>query len=406
MIFNVLRTYKLQQKFIIILFVIDIFAWLIAPFSKYHPSNIEVYLDILCFLSAAISKSSITSEKNIIIALKYLVACLAILMIPVFFYGNIPFVSDVTKLLYAFSFVSLRSDIKWAIYQLFIPFFTLFLILGIIEWILLIFGINFLWATVYRWETLEFQQGIFILVPTYVADHFRFMSLCEEPSVIGNTCFFLITTLDYQKYKIPFIIFMVAGLISFSLGFYVLIVLWALTQNKRFKASQIFMGIIAIAFMMIFFGESFNARIMERITGQESIEAIDNRVNYEVQHKLDEVSQDYRIFIGMGNRNFYEWQQKSEGVSAGVKNFLLQYGILGLLLLVYAYSALIFRTRGYSKHTLLIVVFVWICFYKSHVIWNNPSIILALLTTPIEIIKDRMNTTMNLTSQTIATTMS
>lgn len=382
MLFKVLEKYPVSQRIVISLFVFDLFAWLVAPFSKYYVSNIEVYSDLACLASLFILGKGMCSEQNINISLRYFFACLAIIFIPILGYGDTPFVSVLSKMIYAISFISLKPIHKWAIYRVFVRILSILLFLGLIEWILLLFNINFFWAEVLRGGVQPFHQGIFILMPTYSFEGYaRFMSLCEEPGGLGTLCFFLLTTLDYHQYKKEYLVLLTAGLLSFSLGFYVLIGSWALIQRKNFALSQYALSVIAVVLMLTLFGAFFEERIVERISGR-SFESIDNRTNEEVDKKLKEVSSDNRLFIGMGNRTFYEWETRVEGVSAGVKNFVLQYGLLGLIILVVALSSLIIRIRGLNKNTIILVVFVWISFYKSNT-WNNPPLLLPLLTIPL-----------------------
>ena len=385
MVAKAFNQYPVTKKIVMTIFIVDIFAWLIAPFSKYYIiPNMEVLLDILCFLSLITIGPVMISSKNRNIALRYMMACLAIIFLPIFFHGDLPFVSIISKLIFAISFISLKSEYKWVICSKFTNLFSFLLLFGIIEWVLLLFGINFFWGVVDRdGGSQEFYQGIFILVPTY-SDYglfYRFMSLCEEPGGLGTICFFLLATLDFQKSKKQFFILLLSGLISFSLGFYILIILWAITQNRRLKISQILLGIVVVVVMLTMFGDFFEARIIDRVTGDD-IETIDNRTNDDVDKKLQEISKDSRIVFGMGNRTFYEWEAKVGGVSAGVKNFVIQYGLLGFIILLFSFSLLIIRIRGRSKETIILLVFVWITFYKSNT-WNNPPVLLPLLSVPV-----------------------
>ena len=384
MIFNVLNSYTVRQRAVILLFVLDVFAWLVAPFSKYSFSNMEIYSDIVCLLSLVFIGKGMTSNANVNLSLKYLLACLAIILIPVVVYGDIPFVSVMSKIVFATCFISLKSQYKWAICDIFVKIFTTILALGIIEWILLFANINFFWARVVRNEVLPFNQGIFILVPTYSFEGYaRFMSLCEEPGTMGTICFFLLATLDYHKNKKQFFVLLVAGLISFSLGFYVLIGLWALTQGRRLGMSNIALGVVAVVLMMTLFGAFFQDRIVERVTGR-TFESIDNRTDETVEKKIEEISKNGTIFWGLGNRQFYEWEARLDGTSSGVKNFILQYGISGFVILLFSLSALILRIRGNNKNTWILILFVWICFYKSNT-WNYPPWLVTLLSVPVAI---------------------
>lgn len=200
---------------------------------------------------------------------------------------------------------------------------------------------------------------------------------------MSTICFFLLATLDYHKNKTKFFVLLTAGLISFSLGFYVLIGVWVLTQGRKLGVSNIILGLVAVALMMTLFGAFFQDRIVERVTGR-TFESIDNRTNDEVDAKLSEISKDYRLYFGMGNRQFYEWESKVGGVSSGVKNFVMQYGLVCLAILIISFSSLILNIRGNNKNTWILILFVWICFYKSNT-WNYPPWLVALLSVPVAI---------------------
>ena len=193
MMYKVFEHYPISQRIVIFLFVFDLFAWLVAPFSKYYVSHIEVYSDLACLASLIFLGNGICSGKNIEISVYYFFVCIAIIIIPVFLYGDTPFVAVLSKLIFAISFISLKARHKWTIYRVFVRILSIILFLGIIEWILYLFGLNFFWAIVERNGVQPFYQGIFILMPTYSFEGYaRFMSLCTEPGGLGTLCFFLV----------------------------------------------------------------------------------------------------------------------------------------------------------------------------------------------------------------------
>ena len=379
MLFEQLKSYPFRYKAVILLFVIDLFAWLLAGFSMYYIKYSREAMDFLCLLSLLTVGSGMSSAKYTKLSMQYLSVCLAIIFIPILVYGDTPFVAVLSKLCFAIAFIALKPNFKMAVYQLFLKLFTIIVFLGIVEFILLFFNISFTWAVVERAEPYQvLNQGLFILIPTYSIEGFaRFMSLCEEPGGLGTICFFLLTTLNYKENKKTYLILLFAGLISFSLGFYVLITLWTLVNSRKLGFSQIVLGALAIAFLMTYFSGFVEERIVERVAGRSFAE-IDNRTDDEVTKKLVDISDDERLFIGLGNRSYYEWQTSVGGTSAGVKNFIFQYGVIGLTLLIIGFSFVIFRIRGFNKAAILIVLFFWICFYKSN-LWNLPQVLVALM---------------------------
>lgn len=372
------RLLNIRQKIISIIFSACIFSWFLAPFSAYYVSNMEVYLSILSFAMLLLIGKGMINKYYMGISIKYSLSCLFIIAIPVFIYGDLPFVSIVAKLLFAFGFISLTSNMKWSIYELFGNFLIIILFFGIIEFSLSFLGIYYFWTTVYR-DTTLFYQGFFCLIPgSFFNGGYRFESLCEEPGLLGTVCFFFLITLDVKKHKFHYIIFLVAGILSFSLGFYVIMGMWLISKVRSFSFIGLIIAVASFLIVFQFFGSIFEERIVQRVTEKDSLSAVDNRTNDVVDSKFAEIYEDGRIYYGLGNRSFYEWQAKTGGVSAGAKNFILQYGLIGLVILVISFSFLILKVRGVKKETFLILAFVWISFYKSNM-WNNPNVLLPLL---------------------------
>jgi len=195
-------------------------------------------------------------------------------------------------------------------------------------------------------------------------------------------------TLDNNNNKFKYLILLFAGLVTFSLGYYVLLILWSAFHIRKIDFSKLLIASIVIFAVYFSLGSIFQDRIIDRISGR-SIKEIDNRTNEAVDRKLQEVVDNGTIIYGLGNRSFYEWETKVSGVSAGAKNFILQYGIISLIILVISFSYVVFRVRGLNRHTILVILFFWISFYKSNM-WNNPAILLALLAISTNMFRDKL----------------
>ena len=379
----------MQKKIVVVAFVLCIYSWFLAPFSKYYISDIEIYFSIASLLLLTVCGQRMISRTNFNISFHYSLACFDIIFLPVLIYGEFPFVSVLAKLLFAAGFIALKNEYKLAIYDVFLSYFVILLFLGLIEFALLFVNVNFFWAIVNRGGAMDFYQGIFILVPSYfVNGSFRFMSLCEEPGTLGTICFFFLITLDYNNNKFKYLILLFAGLVTFSLGYYVLLILWSAFHIRKIDFSKLLIASIVIFAVYFSLGSIFQDRIIDRISGR-SVKEIDNRTNEAVDRKLQEVVDNGTIIYGLGNRSFYEWETKVSGVSAGAKNFILQYGIISLIILVISFSYVVFRVRGLNRHTILVILFFWISFYKSNM-WNNPAILLALLAISTNMFRDKL----------------
>ena len=88
MIIDEIKPYSFRYRVIIVLFVIDLFAWLLAGFSMYYIKYSREAMDIICLFSLITAGSGMTSVKNVKVSLQYLLACLAVIFIPILIYGD------------------------------------------------------------------------------------------------------------------------------------------------------------------------------------------------------------------------------------------------------------------------------------------------------------------------------
>lgn len=268
-------------------------------------------------------------------------------------------------------FLLLNDNLKIKCFDWFVKSFSFILAISLIEFIIYSmtgYGIVLYSSIVRPGESqVILSQLIFnLLTDSDVLSIYRFQSLCEEPGVIGTICGLLIfLTRDNKLYQKQYYIFLLAGLLSFTLAFYVLFFIHLLNKSS-FKFKYIFIFCIIIALGMHYFGEFVNDFILLRIVGND-FSSIDNRAS-------SDFSLQFQAALDKGDLWFSNYNKGYNIHGAGLKMFIWRYGIISLVLLFCSYSYIFWKWAKRYKSTILktIAFFLafWISFYQRHYITN------------------------------------
>ena len=277
------------------------------------------------------------------------------------------FLGDILTMLLILLFILLRDDLKLRIFDAFINAMAILMFLSMIEYVIyLVTGMKYVvFDNLLYLEERPLTQTLFNLVwpdspyNMIVPRYYRFQSLADEPGGVGTTMgLMLFATSGNPEYKRHYIIFWLAGIISFSLAFYVLALsnlIVLARENRDFRFLFVFILIAGVAYY--FLGDAFNELIVNRISGNE-VSDIDNRTSEVLDKKLIAAMRDGSILIG------HEFVAESGG-----KGVLYNRGLIGMLALIVAYSSSYMakvrslKLRNVSFAVFFLIVF-WISFYQ------------------------------------------
>ena len=362
-----LMHFKNYQKFVLSLFVVAPFTVIIANYSPYYLWKMEVLGSILAIIFYFLIGFNLRSKKNKRIVLNYLIIGLIAWGAPLLFHFKIPSVKLIVELLFACAFLVLRNDAKTWIYDKFIKLLALLFVFSIIEFLFAQFGRVYIIGETVRSGVVyqnSFYQTIFNLLPQYYLNGTaRFQSITEEPGLVGTLCFFILSSMDMKKYKVQAIIFGLAGILSMSLAFYVLMFFWLILRFKSFTLKYILLFMLFSGTIYFVFSDRINDIIIERIVSKKNEgESLDNRNSEQVKKLFDETSNSFdRIICGMGNRTF---EKMDTGASAGIKKIIVQYGFLMVLMALASFCLLFFKMKGYSYSSVVILMLFLFSLYQ------------------------------------------
>lgn len=366
-----------KERITLWLFLLVPFVCLLSGYSKfYFIPHLDVYINLLCLFFWIFYGRGLLDTSKTVPILIYSLSCVWVICTPLGAHGERPFVKLVYEFIFAVSFLYLKPEYRFWIYDKFIKILAVIFCLGIIEYVLAMLGITHFWGLLHRQVSsgiLPFYQGTFCIFPSYYGHSvFRFQSLTEEPGVVGTLCAFILFTIDREKYKKEFYIFCLAGILSLSLAFYLLLLFGLLGKIKAMKLKFLLVSVLLASSVYFVFENAINERIVNRVN-VDNLNEIDNRSSIMFQKIFNQFLLSNDVSWGIGNRTFYS---KDYGSNAGVKKMIYQYGFIAIFILFFSYSYIFLKFNGVRYSTLLVLLAIWLSFYQR-TDWNfSPNIII------------------------------
>lgn len=244
-----------------------------------------------------------------------------------------------------------------------------------------------------------FENYILYLKPIKILEIFRFNSFYFEPghcAVVGSMLLFANRySLRTNYYLIPIL---VSILLSLSLAGYLLLLLGVVIQNlNKFKTIFVaFCIVLSFVFFVVFVWNEGDNPVNELIVARLELDEKggikgNNRVYMDTNRSLDDAVSKRDIWTGIGIERFNSLFNHSIAGS-GYKIFLLQYGIIGILLLSLIYLSYSLTATKINRHFAnLFLIFIALTFmqrtYTFWFSWQLPFICSIVITKAMEINK-------------------
>jgi len=377
-----------ERKIVILVNIFVIYALLtmLAPFSVYKlPGIYYISVAILVFFYLACSSSPgvITDNRREMV----LFGCgwAAVYLISTLINSCLPSMSGILALVFGLLFLSLSREIQKSVINKFIWYLAFILSFAIIEYLIYQFahkGIVIGSATrTTDVRVTYFVHLLFNLVSTsYIPP--RFQCLANEPGLIGTLCgFLLFFTWKVKSMRFPFYVFLISGIIAFSLAFYVLLAFFLFT-TFRFNIKNLVIMFLLSLFLFLLLKENLELLIISRV---EDTENIDNRTTDIFDHYYDKAFEKGQLWFGVGADNLPPQITMGEtGGNAGAKKWIFQFGYVGFAIVFIVYNIL-YKWRKQNRMTFydgMFLLIYWLSFYqRSSLI--TPYTLLVFLAMPI-----------------------
>jgi hypothetical protein len=215
------------------------------------------------------------------------------------------------------------------------------------------------------------MNNFFFFVTNPGVDFFRFYSVFDEPGVLGTLCAFILYANKYDFRKILNWFILLGGVFSFSLVFYILLFIGYIFNqvfiNKRIGLSTIvFVVLVIVAYHYLSELEVFQHVIVDRIARGGGME---DRSRVDVNIFFSNYIKSFSAIWGLGSNRLEELYISD----TTYKGFLLEYGIVGLVVILITYVSLI---KKYTKRTLFLLAIFFLSFIQRNAIFTSWEIFL------------------------------
>jgi hypothetical protein len=186
-------------------------------------------------------------------------------------------------------------------------------------------------------------------------NEYRFSSIFDEAGVVGTLSGLILSAIGISKLNYKSIILLLAGLISFSLAFYAILILNLLFT---FNPKRILIVIIFVAVIILFSGDKFDKLIASRFVIENGTIAGDNRTHeaFDIYYNQLFENGGADLIFGRGHVTAANLEELEGAVS--YKVVIVRYGLVGisLLILFYAFSA--YYCNNSLKGWFLFLIFI------------------------------------------------
>lgn len=359
-------SYKLFKYSLFLLFLESMFAWFLWDL-KVIVLLIAVALSFLFIIS---SYDLFVFRKGTIIIPILLFATKLFLERDVNLVGIIALLLSVTIL----SIVLLLEDeIKIQLFQFITRIFAILLAVSMIGWILFLMemplphkNVQFLdpkYALSNYYLFLFNLKEPFVFIP-------RFSSVFLEPGHLGMITTFLLVANRFEIRRLPVMVILIATLFTFSLAAYVMLILSAsvflLVNSKKpflyFALLIVFLATAYSYFNNLNDGENIvNTLIIDRLQYEDGDIAGNDRFSDKLDIYYDTFMDSRKKYFGIGPYEFskIDWDK---GV-AGYKVFIIEYGIVGTVLVFLLYLFILLGNS--SKMAWVLLATYILCFLQA-----------------------------------------
>ena len=370
-----------------------IFPYLMAIYLVYSTINsfsiysLGVLANIVMVLLLCITGFAIRDKvaNDLTEARIFFIGWSLVFLISLVFSATRPLVPMFVSFVFCCFYLCLNDETQHKIFKLFVWLLSSLVLLSAVEYVLYsLFGKGVVLSVVTRVQPqgdTNFYHLFFNVIAQSLVP--RFQGLFKEPGNMGTACaFMLFATWKNKSLRFPFYVFLVCGLLSLSLGFYVFLMIFVFTSIKPNVKNVVAALLIALPVLFIF-KDSFDVRILERISRADSLEDLDDRTTYSFDRSFKSAMENGELWTGVGAGNLPK-SVSTDGGNAGAKKWVYQYGIISLIIIFYIYNIIYFiRTgRKFEYYDIVFLFVFWVCFYKS-VIFTTPSLFVIYSIMPL-----------------------
>ena len=256
--------------------------------------------------------------------------------------------------------VSLKYEYKIQLIDFITKWFAILMSISLVAYILFLSGVPFP-GTIVEYQQYFMDNHYFFLQK----EMFRFQSVFLEP---GHMTMGLAPLLFINKYNLKnryVLILFIAQMLSLSLAGYMMMMIgYSILflfdkQSKKSKLISVLLSVILISSIAIFMQNSFENNIFDdlifrRMQFENGHFVGDNRSSIYLDRQFEDVVSSSDILTG----RYFNAEMSEKGV-AGYKKFIVQFGLIGCVLLILSFfSTLKLLVCKYRRNAFLLVIMI------------------------------------------------
>lgn len=206
-------------------------------------------------------------------------------------------------------------------------------------------------------EGVEFvYENHFFFLTVEGLEAMRFYSWYDEPGVLGTIAAFVLWANNYNLKDKRIIVILIGSLLTFSIAYYILLVLgWlynSIGSMKKFIISSIVFALIGfVAYSLLKDNIAFEQSVVNRIIDYDEY-GLQARTSDDVDVLWKRSLNNNDLIWGLGSGTV--------GIARSYKNFVIEFGFVGFFILIIAYFSLIKKRNIKSLFTLFLFVLAFL----------------------------------------------
>lgn len=279
----------------------------------------------------------------------------------------------------AFAFIpTLKQEIVYETYKVFRKLFVFFLGLSIINYFLVLIGIDFGGIVIEPLNKLKQYKYVMypFLVTPYVGEFSRFHSVFDEPGVVGTISGLILIAEQMNLQKKSNYIILIGGLLSLSFYFYVAMIFGFILFSKKLQNKWLYISFL-LCFIVISYNNDFLYNTLWHRFEYDANAgkfAGDNRNSTIVENAYESIVGTPLFFTGLGSAATTDYSG-----SASLQLIILKHGFIFVALNLLGYLLLSIRQIENKKDLVLFFVFFILTLYQRPGFYNTSSIFLYVM---------------------------
>ncbi len=346
----------LLAALLLIIVVGPYFVWPITE-NNYLMLLVRVLFVFLCFKHSSIKQNNKSLAFFFCFTVFFKIAV-------ALSHGNINIngvISSIILFFYVFIFFTEISFTR-KVFEYFTYTFSLLLLISLVVWTLALSGTISPIGSITREANMRTYSVFPMLVVEFGNDFYRFSGPFDEPGVVGTIggCLLCIRQFSIKDWKNWVVL--IAGLLSFSLFFYVLVGVYIIAYTVLVKKKVLLTLLLVSCFGLFYLGTRDNDVMYERMwkrmewNSDDGKYQGDNRVNEDVDRYYDNIKGTSAFFFGIDDIESF-WNDVGE--SASYKVAIVTHGMVFIILYLSFFLLLAWKNKV-SVNEFLLFCFVLI----------------------------------------------